>query len=298
MAGETPVFLVFATNGEVRALTEAEYLQGFAYLGNMPPTVADFNYLFQLEDQKFLYLKNALENPTWPMITDYIKDQVTNGSHVWVQSQSDGKLHPMTLVDAKRAILEADGEGLFLLEHRMRHAEMQIANMSLALEAQQIYPDYAAMIAEDFQDTNTIDMLQVVVTSVIAGDDSIDVESLIGLQPGSAYTLTDGVAQERVVIKSIAKNGSVNRVVLVSPVVNTYSPSAASLFRTTAFILDSHVYGAGSQQSLVWQCGDAWEGTVANTTTAVPLVTTTANSAAFTASGDIGYTADGAVTLV
>ena len=298
MAGETPVFLVFATNGEVRALTEAEYLQGFAYLGNMPPTVADFNYLFQLEDQKFLYLKNALENPTWPMITDYIKDQVTTGSHVWVQSQSDGKLHPMTLVDAKRAILEADGEGLFLLEHRMRHAEMQIANMSLALEAQQIYPDYAAMIAEDFQDTNTIDMLQVVVTSVIAGDDSIDVASLVGLQPGSAYTLTDGVAQERVVIKSIAKNGSVNRVVLVSPVVNTYSPSAASLFRTTAFILDSHVYGAGSQQSLVWQGGDAWEGTVANTTTAVPLVTTTANSAAFTASGDIGYTAGGAVTLV
>ncbi len=295
---DTPVFLVFATNGEVRALTEAEYLQGFAYLGNMPPTVADFNYMFQLEDQKFLYLKNALENPTWPMITDYIKEQVSTGSHVWVQSQSDGKLHPMTLVDAKRAILESDGEGLFLLEHRMRHAEMQIANMSLALEAQQIYPDYAAMIAEDFQDTNTIDMLQVVVTSVIAGDDSIDVESLIGLQPGSAYTLTDGVAQERVVIKSIAKNGSVNRVVLVSPVVNTYSPSAASLFRTTAFILDSHVYGAGSQQSLVWQGGDAWEGTVANTTTAVPLVTTTANSAAFTASGDIGYTADGAVTLV
>ena len=295
---DTPVFLVFATNGEVRALTEAEYLQGFAYLGNMPPTVADFNYMFQLEDQKFLYLKNALENPTWPMITDYIKEQVSTGSHVWVQSQSDGKLHPMTLVDAKRAILESDGEGLFLLEHRMRHAEMQIANMSLALEAQQIYPDYAAMIAEDFQDTNTIDMLQVVVTSVIAGDDSIDVESLIGLQPGSAYTLTDGVAQERVVIKSIAKNGSVNRVVLVSPVVNTYSPSVASLFRTTAFILDSHVYGAGSQQSLVWQVGDAWEGTVANTTTAVPLVTTTANSAAFTASGDIGYTADGAVTLV
>ena len=295
---DTPVFLVFATNGEVRALTEAEYLQGFAYLGNMPPTVADFNYMFQLEDQKFLYLKNALENPTWPMITDYIKEQVSTGSHVWVQSQSDGKLHPMTLVDAKRAILESDGEGLFLLEHRMRHAEMQIANMSLALEAQQIYPDYAAMIAEDFQDTNTIDMLQVVVTSVIAGDDSIDVESLIGLQPGSAYTLTDGVAQERVVIKSIAKNGSVNRVVLVSPVVNTYSPSAASLFRTTAFILDSHVYGAGSQQSLVWQGGDAWEGTVANTTTVVPLVTTTGNSAAFTASGDIGYTADGAVTLV
>ena len=295
---DTPVFLVFATNGEVRALTEAEYLQGFAYLGNMPPTVADFNYMFQLEDQKFLYLKNALENPTWPMITDYIKEQVSTGSHVWVQSQSDGKLHPMTLVDAKRAILESDGEGLFLLEHRMRHAEMQIANMSLALEAQQIYPDYAAMIAEDFQDTNTIDMLQVVVTSVIAGDDSIDVESLIGLQPGSAYTLTDGVAQERVVIKSIAKNGSVNRVVLVSPVVNTYSPSAASLFRTTAFILDSHVYGAGSQQSLVWQGGDAWEGTVANTTTAVPLVTTTGNSAAFTASGDIGYTAGGAVTLV
>lgn len=298
MAGETPVFLVFATNGEVRALTEAEYLQGFAYLGNMPPTVADFNYLFQLEDQKFLYLKNALENPTWPMITDYIKDQVTTGSHVWVQSQSDGKLHPMTLVDAKRAILEADGEGLFLLEHRMRLAEMQIANMSLALEAQQIYPDYAAMIAEDFQDTNTIDMLQVVVTSVIAGDDSIDVESLLGLQPGSAYTLTDGVVQERVVIKSIAKNGSTNRVVLTNGVVNTYAPNAVALYRTTAYILDGIVYGAGSQQSLVWQGGDAFAGIVANTTTAVPLVTTTANAAVFTASGDIGYTAGGAVTLV
>ena len=99
-------------------------------------------------------------------------------------------------------------------------------------------------------------------------------------------------------IKSIAKNGSTNRVVLTSDVINTYAPSTAALYRTTAYILDGIVYGAGSQQSLVWHGGDAFAGTVANTTTAVPLVTTTANSAAFTASGDIGYTADGAVTLV
>lgn len=294
---DTPVFLIFAENGEIRALTEAEYKQGFAYLGNMPPTVADFNYLLQQMDKKMVYLKELIDHPQTPQVLDYIKEQVSQASHIWVQSAADGKLHPMTLVDAKKAILDSDGEGLYLLEQRMRQTEMQLAEIALALEAQKIYPDYASMIIEDFVDVNTIDQFNVRVTSVIAGDDSLDLESLIGVLPGSVYMLSDGVQQELVTTKSIVKNGSVNRVVLAGMVQKTYNPANARLYRTTAQIFEGRVEGAGGQDARAWNAALTWTGTNANAPVTIPMPMTAANASDFAITGDVAFTEDGYVTL-
>lgn len=49
----------FASGGGKNPLSDSNYNLGFDYLGSAPPTIEDFNWLFNLIDQKFLNLFNA-----------------------------------------------------------------------------------------------------------------------------------------------------------------------------------------------------------------------------------------------
>lgn len=50
---------IFATNGNVRTLSDSQYLQGFSYLGSAPPPEEDFNYLLQNIDMKLKNLNDS-----------------------------------------------------------------------------------------------------------------------------------------------------------------------------------------------------------------------------------------------
>ena len=221
-------------------------------------------------------------------------------SHLWAQTASDGQLHPIAIDTVKQTILGGDGTDITILRGRVNQTERELANMALRLEAENIYPDYNALIAEDFTDPDLVDQFACAITSIVAGDDSVDVETLVGIVPGAWYTISDGVYQERCQIKSVVKNGSTYRLIMQTEIQHTYVSGQTNLYRSTAEIQTAAglAEGAGDRKTALWAPALVWTGTNANTTTAVPLVTTTGNSAAFTASGDIGYTADGAVTLV
>jgi len=51
----------WATNGSITSISDTNYLEGFAYLGSNPPTVEEFNWLFQQIDAKLQWLnENSL----------------------------------------------------------------------------------------------------------------------------------------------------------------------------------------------------------------------------------------------
>ena len=109
--------------------------------------------------------------------------------------------------------------------NRINHLERLMANAYLALEMSKIDPDgYDNMLIETFDGSaEEIDQITVNVTSVVSGDDSIDVEDSHGLIIGAHYQLTDGERLEEVQIKSIAVSGKINRVKLESVVKNQYN---------------------------------------------------------------------------
>lgn len=231
---------------------------------------------------------------------DFIKKlaATSNPSHIWGQVNSDGQLHPVSIEDTRTALLGGQASSIPALSGRIGQAERNIANIALALEAQQIYPDYNALLAEDFVTPDKIDTFSCAVTSIVAGDDSIDVATLTGLMIGGTYTVSDGVRQEGVQVKSIVKNGTTLRVILTAPVTNTYLTDSTTLYRTTAQILTGKVEGAGEKATSLWQPTTTWQGVNANVRVTAALVTTQGNSGAFVIAGDIAFNTDGEVTLV
>lgn len=99
----------------------------------------------------------------------------TSPTHVWGQDASDGNLHPITMDALKRAVLGGDGSDITQVRGLLEQVEREQANIALALEAQKIYPSYNAMLAEDFKNPNLVDSFSCAITSIVAGDDSVDV---------------------------------------------------------------------------------------------------------------------------
>ncbi len=62
---------IWGSNGNVSEPTDAQYLQGFDFLGSAPPTVELFNYLFQQLDMKAKALKDANDTLFWQASTAY-----------------------------------------------------------------------------------------------------------------------------------------------------------------------------------------------------------------------------------
>ncbi len=224
---------------------------------------------------------------------------VTTCNSIIVQQSDPKTINPMSVDDAKKLILGGNGADITQMRSQIDQIGREQANMALAMEAQQIYPDYNALLAEDFTKPDLVDQFSRAITSIVAGDDSIDVETLRGIVPGAWYTISDGVYQETCQVRSAVKNGSTYRLIMQSTVVNTYVSGQTYLYRSTAEIQTSagQAEGAGDRRTALWQPTTTWVGVNANTTMFLPLTTTTDNLAAFSVSGDVAFTADGFASL-
>ena len=128
------------------------------------------------------------------------------------------------------------------------HLERLVGTLYSAVIAAGIAPDgYDAMVVENFDGAaGEIDQSVAKVTSVVSGDDSLDVEDSSGLIIGSYYQLTDGEVTEEVQVKAINISDGINRVILMGTVKNQYHSKRAKLYRSTVAILNGLAYGGGN----------------------------------------------------
>lgn len=172
--------------------------------------------------------------------------------------------------------------------NRINHLERLMANAYLAFEMAKIDPDgYDGMLVETFDDgAPETDQNVTTVTSVVSGDDSVDVEDASGLLIGAHYQLTDGGEHlEEVQVKSIAVSGKINRVKLFSPVKNQYTDGRAKLYRSSVAIYNGRAYGGGNRRVDEWTADTSWSGT--NTKQDVSTELDYTDTSAFTISGAV-----------
>ena len=168
---------------------------------------------------------------------------------------------------------------------RINHLERLTANVMLSLEAQNMAPEgYDGMIAETFNGSaDEIDQAVATVTSVVSGDDSIDVTSAEGLIIGAHYQLTDGEKIEEVQVKSLNVSGSIKRVILTDTVKNQYTDGRAKLYRSSVAIYNGRAYGGGNLRTDEWDSNHSFSGS--NTSKNLDTTLTFDNADAFTVDG-------------
>lgn len=198
--------------------------------------------------------------------------------------------------------IEAGGSGgeasYEALLWRTEQNEREISNIELAIEDNNIFPDYNNLLVENFQSTVDVDQTQVLVTSSAAGDDSLNVGSLSGIKVGALYMLTDGVQHEYVTVKGIAKQGATNRVVCVGKIVNVYNDNTAWLYRTTATVGSGKAAGGAIVSMNKWNPSTVWSGEGSSKSVTVELNTNTNNAAAYASDTSVLYTSDGLVSMI
>ena len=153
------------------------------------------------------------------------------------------------------------------MERRTDHLERVVGDLALALDANMLYPDADALVVENFDNPDQVDLMEVQVISVVSGDDSIDLTDSTGIVIGAYYMLTDGENQESVKTKSLHVAGSTHRVILETPVVNQYVSGRAKLYRSSVAIYEGKAWGGGNIKTDPWTPGETWKGS----TTAQPL---------------------------
>ena len=214
----------------------------------------------------------------------------------WTYSENNEKvLRPLTVSQIKNLLLgEYDIDSI---NAHIRALEDALAQVLMSIEATNLYPDYNNFICEDFNNTNELDLYKCKVTSIVAGDDSIDCEQIAGILPGSFYMITDGVSQELIQVESISRENNIQRIILAERVKNTYHLNTCMLYRTSAEILDGAAKGASPRQSQTWQAGITWQGIGANTSYTIELDSSINNESAFEIDGDGTINSDGRITL-
>lgn len=176
-------------------------------------------------------------------------------------TEAGGKINRISIDNARKTIL-GDMSTIPVLQSRVRQLERENANLALRLEAEGMMPDCNMLLAENFENPDSVDRFEVDVTSCAAGDDSIDVLSNYGFIVGSWYWITDGVHAEYVQVKSIIKNGSVYRVILTKPLTETYQIEQTKIYRTTAWISEQGiVHGSGDVLGVTYTPTITWRGT-------------------------------------
>ena len=126
----------------------------------------------------------------------------------------------------------------------------------------------------------------------------LDCDPVAGMYPGSWYTITDGLSYELVRVKSVSIENTIQRVILASPVQNTYRLENCRLYRTSATIGENcTVSGPTGKKTESWNPTTVWKGQMADEEVPVKLETTVGNSGLFITAGDVGFTADGLLTL-
>ena len=219
-----------------------------------------------------------------------------NISGFWTYSEDGEKIfRPATLQQAKDALI--GNYDIDSLAARIRVLEDALSQVLMSIEMQNLYPDYTHFICEDFLNTSELDLYKCKVTSIVAGDDSIDCEPLDGILPGSFYMLTDGINQELVQVESVSIENNIQRVILCAPVENTYILNSCMLYRTSANILSGMATGASLRKFQTWADSVTWRGTTANAEYNINLDTSANNANAFEIDDAGIFDSDGRATL-
>lgn len=195
-------------------------------------------------------------------------------------------------------LLGADYLDVLRYYSRFKVVERNLDNIIYYLVAQNMYPDFNALTYGIFGEQGSdIDEFQTRVTSAIAGDDSIDVESIDGIVPGANYYITDGDKIERITLKSYAKSGSVLRLIAEEPLTNTYNIGMTYLYRTTADITAGQASAGSVQRTRTWNADSSWQGVNADTPMTISMNTTIDHLSDFAVDGDITFNSSGMITL-
>lgn len=127
----------------------------------------------------------------------------------------------------------------------VNHSMRLIENLYLAFDYNNMnFGGRDGLISEFFKSpSDNIDKTSVNVTSIVQGDDSVDVSSVDGLIVGAFYLLVEGSKTEEVQIKEIKIAGSVKRVIFENPVTKNFTPSTTKLCRSTATFGDGFMNG-------------------------------------------------------
>ena len=100
------------------------------------------------------------------------------------------------------------------------------------------------LITEFFKSpSDNVDKISAIVTSIISGDDSIDVDNVDGLIIGAFYFLIEENKMEEVRIKEIRIFNGINRIILENPVAEVFTPNVAKLCRSTVTFGDGFITG-------------------------------------------------------
>lgn len=244
---------------------------------------------------------NSLEpHPNTPTRKMDVVD-VTKVTNVWCEVGNDGDLHRIGLNGMQVLMLGDNASTLKNLQSRIRQLEMESMNTKLKLEEKGMTSDGNLSYTETFTDeAKNVDTFSVKVLSIIAGDDTIDVETVEGVIAGAWYTITDGIAQESFRVKSCSRNGRKQRIVTESAIQNKYDLSSTSIYRSTVDINANTgvAYSSGNRRGVVYTpVNNRWAGVKGNSRTEMSIDMSYANRENFTYTSGITFTSDNLVTL-
>lgn len=164
--------------------------------------------------------------------------------------------------DYNEIINEIKKLDLSAVQKQVAHLERLSANLYLVIQMAGMDPDgYDGMIAEPLDNgAKDIDQTVVDVTSVVSGDNSIDVQDSSNLIIGAHYQLTDGEKIEEVQVRRINSSGNIKRVVLYDNVAKQYKDGKAKLYRSSVAITNGRAYGGGGTQTDTWEANQSFGG--------------------------------------
>lgn len=240
---------------------------------------------------------NEHQNSTNPHPNIPVKmADITQPSGLWAVD-NDSNLHKIAINDVRSTLLGTQASSIPIILSRLSQLEIEVANNALSRVAQEDAPDSNLLVTEDFTDPDMVDLFKVRVISVVAGSNSIDLESLNGIIVGASYWISDSRSQEYVKVESVTKNGATNRVILTSPLKKTYSDTATFLYRTTAVLDTSRAFGSGEQRGFSIVPDTVWSGVKGASDNILALDTSLSNINSFSIEGDITFNSSGFITL-
>lgn len=224
-------------------------------------------------------------------------DEVTTTKYFWAQDD-DINLHPISTYNARRLILGSDAADIPKIDRRLTQAEINVANLYMQLNSErELGLEPNLMLVEDFADTAHVDTYECRVTAQAAGIAEICVDNDADILCGHWYTITDGINQEYLQVRSIAKNPEAVIVIFEQILNKTYNLACTYLMRSTARIIDGCATGAGDLRGKTYTFPDVWQGTGANQAATQVLNTSQGNVDNFVLSGDYAFTSNAEFTL-
>lgn len=226
---------------------------------------------------------------------------ISSVTNVWAEVGNDGNLHRIGLNGMQVLILGDSASTLKNLQSRVRQLEVEGANTKLKLMNEGLTADDNLSYVETFNgEAKNIDNFSVNVNSIIAGDDTIEVETVEGILAGSWYTITDGINQETFRVKSCSRNGSKQRIITEEVIKNKYDLSCTKIYRSTVDIDGNNnvAYSSGNRRGVIYTpVNNIWRGVKGNSQSTVAVNMEYANRENFTYTSGISFTSDNLVTL-